>query len=458
MEENPQPLTSNFFFKKNVIFGDSIPRGIRLHEFRYWLHKGYAQLKSFPGSRSKKLLYYVEPTLKSKNFDAALLHVAVNDLLNDESQDSVQNLLDNLKQIGLKCKSAGVTRTLIPGIVVNNKLTSAYISSVNQCISNMCRHKSFVFIDNNNIPTSSLFRDGLHLLEIGKRILANNFTDNLNNFFTSKKDAPTSTLVSENPSETTDSRRANIQSEDKYCFDTFASAQFLLNGFLKPYRLDRFSNGGGILLYIKDNIPARLLSNSNKTENIFAEINFRKKKWLICASYNPHKNNISNHLHHLGKGLDNYIGNYDNVLLLGDFNAEFSEPCLNDFCDICYLKNLVKEPACFKNPDNPSCIDLFLTNRPKTFQCTTTIEAGISNFHKLVVTVLKTFYKKQRPKIIHYRNYRNFENDNFRQDLKKELLKFDITNAPLSKFNDTVLSVLDKRTENSNYKQIKTKK
>ena len=39
-----------------------------------------------------------------------------------------------------------------------------------------------------------------------------------------------------------------------------------------------------------------------------------------------------------------------------------------------------------------------------------------------------------------------FENDNFRQDLKKELLKFDITNVPLSKFNDIVLSVIDKHT------------
>ena len=103
----------------------------------------------------------------------------------------------------------------------------------------------------------------------------------------------------------------------------------------------------------------------------------------------------------------------------------------------------MKEPNCYKNPDNPSCIDLFLTNRPRTFQCTTTIETGISDFHKLVVTVLKT-YQKQRPKIIYYRNYKNFENGNFRQGLKKELLKFDITNARLSNFNDTVLSALDK--------------
>ena len=114
------------------------------------------------------------------------------------------------------------------------------------------------------------------------------------------------------------------------------------------------------------------------------------------------------------------------------FNSEFSELCLNDFCDIYNLKNLVKKPTCYKSPDNPSCIDLFLANRPRTFQCTITIETGISDFHKLVVTVLKNFYKKQRPKTIRYRCYKNFENSNFCQDLKKELLKFDVTNLFLT--------------------------
>ena len=126
--------------KQIVIFSDSIPRGIRLSEFNYLLQKFYGQLKSFPGGTSKELLYYVEPTLKNKKIDDALLHVGVNDLLNDESQDSVQILQDNLNQICLKCKSARVKRVLVSGIVVNNKLTSAYISSVNQRISNMCLH------------------------------------------------------------------------------------------------------------------------------------------------------------------------------------------------------------------------------------------------------------------------------------------------------------------------------
>ena len=45
---------------------------------------------------------------------------------------------------------------------------------------------------------------------------------------------------------------------------SFPSAQFLLDGFSKSYRLDRYSNGGAILLYIRDDIPSRLLSISNK--------------------------------------------------------------------------------------------------------------------------------------------------------------------------------------------------
>ena len=144
-------------------------------------------MKSFPGGTSKELLHYMEPTLKNKKFDDTLQHVGVNDLLNNERQDSVQNCLDNLKQIGLKCKSAGVKKVLISRVAVNNKLTSVYITSIKQRISNMCRDNSFVFIDNNNILTSSSFRDDLHLLEVGKRILANNFIDSLKNLLRIRK-------------------------------------------------------------------------------------------------------------------------------------------------------------------------------------------------------------------------------------------------------------------------------
>ena len=41
---------------------------------------------------------------------------------------------------------------------------------------------------------------------------------------------------------------------------TFLTAQFCIEGFDKLYRLDRNRNGGGILIYLRDNIPTRLLN------------------------------------------------------------------------------------------------------------------------------------------------------------------------------------------------------
>ena len=72
----------------------------------------------------------------------------------------------------------------------------------------------------------------------------------------------------------------------------------------------------------------------------------------------------------MSKGLDTYFSQHDNIILLGDLNVESSDAVLKDFCNVYNLFSLVKEPTCFKNPYNPSCIDLFLTNRPRNFQNT----------------------------------------------------------------------------------------
>ena len=138
--------------------------------------------------------------------------------------------------------------------------------------------------------------------------------------------------------------------------------------------------------------------------------------------------------------------NYDNLLILGDLNSELEETCLNDFFNVNNLKSLNKKPTCFKNPENPSCIDLFLTNRQKSFQNTSTIETGISDFHKLVVTVLKMYYKKQKPKIFQYRNYKIFNEESFKNELNRELTLIDLNNAELADFQDIYLSVLNKHT------------
>ena len=151
--------------------------------------------------------------------------------------------------------------------------------------------------------------------------------------------------------------------------------------FCKFYRLDRCSNSWDLLLYIREDISSCLRTEYKPLKNVeclSVWIKIRKKKWYLCCSHNPHKNNISNHLQRLNKGLDIYL-KHNNLLMLGDFNSELKYSCLNKFSNVSNLKNLNEEPTCFKDRNNPSCMDLFLTNNRRYFQNTSTNEIGISD-------------------------------------------------------------------------------
>ena len=87
--------------------------------------------------------------------------------------------------------------------------------------------------------------------------------------------------------------------------DSFPHGQFLIDGFHTPFRFDRNKNGGGILLYVREDIPAKILSHDfPSAESFFVEIILHKKKWLVNCSYNPNKNNIKSHLERISKALD----------------------------------------------------------------------------------------------------------------------------------------------------------
>ena len=168
--------------------------------------------------------------------------------------------------------------------------------------------------------------------------------------------------------------------------------------------IDRNSNGGGLLVYVRQDIPSKLLTNVRTSENLeilFLELNLRKRKWLICCSYDAHKSSTVRHTKIIRNYLDSYSSKYENLILLGDFNSEPTEPAMSNFYQI-----FVKEATCSKNPEKPPCIDLILTNRTRCFQNTNTIESGLSDFHKMITSVMKIFFQNQEPDIVRYRYYK----------------------------------------------------
>ena len=73
-----------------------------------------------------------------------------------------------------------------------------------------------------------------------------------------------------------------------------------------------------------------------------------------------------------------------------------------EFCETYNLKNLIVDPTCFKNPHNPSSIDLILTNKYRSFQNSHTLETGLSDHHKMTITIMRSYFPKQAPILVKY--------------------------------------------------------
>ena len=113
-------------------------------------------------------------------------------------------------------------------------------------------------------------------------------------------------------------------------------------------------------------------------------MNIKSKKWLLCCAYNPNKSLIENHLRQLQKQLEASTERCEHFLIMGDFNADVSDPSMTSFCTL-----------------------IFVRNRSLRFSL-------FSLFHfKLFVTILRTSFEPLPPKIIKYRNYKNFYKDKF---------------------------------------------
>ena len=115
----------------------------------------------------------------------------------------------------------------------------------------------------------------------------------------------------------------------------------------------------------------------------------------------------------ISKALDTYSTKYENILIVGDFNACVGDEPLDTFCKFYCFTSLIKQPTCFENPENPSCIDLILTNKPRSFQTKYVIETGLSDFHRVTISVLKIHFRKLPPKIINYRDFKKFDDERF---------------------------------------------
>ena len=224
---------------------------------------------------------------------------------------------------------------------------------------------------------------------------------------------------------------------------TFPNKQFMIKGFKEPYRKDRNDKGGGVMVYVRDDIPSQEKEYKlpENVEGLIVEINLRKTKVLLVGTYHSTNKTYGTtdeiFLHEIGTIIDFYAS-YDKFLIVGDINMQEGNGHLDDFLDEFHAKNLVKEPTCYKNPDNPSCVDMFITNTASSFMKTKTVSTGLSDFHKMIVTVMRTTFPKIEPTKIKYRDFTKYDRFKFGNDLQNKMGNISNYGAFEKKFLETL--------------------
>ena len=122
--------------------------------------------------------------------------------------------------------------------------------------------------------------------------------------------------------------------------DSFPDSQFFVEGF-KMYRNDRTKIEGRLLLYVNENLPAKIISSYKFKENseiILFEFSVSNIKRLLLGNCKPPSQNDLLFINKLNLALNFFSPIYENFVLLGEFNMSTQNPNLRILCVVLILR------------------------------------------------------------------------------------------------------------------------
>ena len=131
---------------------------------------------------------------------------------------------------------------------------------------------------------------------------------------------------------------------------TFPFNQIYMAGF-KQFRRDRNQFGGGLMLYINENIPCRSLNEHPKfpdIELIVFELHQSKRKWLFVGIYKQPCQVDTEFLNRINSILNHSLTTYENIILIGDFNLCVENTHLGTTLENYGQSNLINKPTCYQ--------------------------------------------------------------------------------------------------------------
>ena len=205
--------------------------------------------------------------------------------------------------------------------------------------------------------------------------------------------------------------------------DSFTSALFKIDNF-RCFRKDRDAKGGGIICYVRSDIPHRrreeleFEEQNSGIQSLVLECSIKKIKWLLLTVYKPPKTNDSLLCTLITKFSDQALKESSDIIICGDTNVNMLGPNrLHDVCEIYGYKNGITSPTCFKSKKG-TLIDPILVTKHNAISEYINTPCNLSDFHNLVGLCAQVTLPKIQPKKIVYRSYKNFNEHAFKKDIE----------------------------------------
>ena len=122
--------------KKNIVlFTDSILKTLHIGELNRHINGGKVHLKSFPWSKANQLNHHTIPILEEHQYDAAAIHVGINDLLKGMPNNvSVDSICNDILEIALRCRNHNIGEVFISSVAYSSKVSNELIQQLNNLI------------------------------------------------------------------------------------------------------------------------------------------------------------------------------------------------------------------------------------------------------------------------------------------------------------------------------------
>ncbi len=109
------------------------------------------------------------------------------------------------------------------------------------------------------------------------------------------------------------------------------------------------------------------------------------------------------------------------IILLGDLNIDTlieDNGLQHELCDIYNLDGLIVDPTCFKKPEG-TLIDHIIVRNPKRFKKSINVFCVYSDWHNLIGCITKVHIPPQKPVMVKYSSYKNFNKEDFKRDISQ---------------------------------------